>query len=59
MQYEVVEERGDWVVRREGAELARFSDQNTALADVSRRLREVEPDAPARLSVRYERRRAG
>lgn len=57
MRYEVVEERDEWVVRSEGCELARFRDQDSALGDVAQRLRSADPDAPSRLSVRYERRR--
>jgi len=61
MRYEVVEERDEWIVRREGCELARFRDQEKALNDVAKRLRaaaDASSDEPARLSVRYERRNA-
>ena len=59
MRYEVVEERDEWIVRREGCELARFRDQEQALNDVTRRLRAASAsptDETARLSVRFERR---
>jgi hypothetical protein len=58
MRYEVVEDQHEWVVRQEGSELARFSDQDAALQDVSRRMREGDSSASASLSVRYERRTA-
>jgi hypothetical protein len=54
MRYEVVEDLGEWVVRREGAELARYPDQDAALHDVADRLRDADSSAPASLSVRYQ-----
>ena len=35
MRYEVIEDAGEWIVRREGRELARFGDQDAALHDVA------------------------
>jgi hypothetical protein len=34
MKFEVVESTGEWIVRRDGVEIARFRDQLEALADV-------------------------
>jgi hypothetical protein len=56
MRYEVVEDADDWVVRSEGAELARYGDQDSALHDVAERLREADASAPASISVRYRSR---
>lgn len=58
MHFEVVEEADAWVVRSEGRELGRFSDQEQALHDVADRLREADASAPAGLSVRYQTRAA-
>lgn len=58
MRYEVVEDQDEWIVRREGAELARFADQDTALNDVAARLKDADVDGAARLSVRYQARTA-
>jgi hypothetical protein len=54
MRYEVVEETGEWIVRSEGFELARFTDQDAALQDVATRLRGADGSTPASLSVRYQ-----
>ena len=54
MRYEVVEDLGEWIVRSDGAELARFADQDSALHDVADRLREADGSTPASLSVRYQ-----
>lgn len=56
MRYEVVEDTGVWIVRSDGRELARFADQDTALQDVARRLRDADASAPASISVRYQAR---
>jgi hypothetical protein len=56
MRYEVVEDTGEWIVRSDGCELARYADQDTALNDVAERLREADASAPASLSVRYQSR---
>jgi hypothetical protein len=58
MRYEVIEDQDEWIVRREGCELARFGDQDTALNDVAARLKEADGPGPARLSVRYQTRTA-
>lgn len=54
MRYEVVEDTGEWIVRSEGSELARFTDQDAALHDVASRLRDADNSKPASLSVRYQ-----
>jgi hypothetical protein len=57
MKFEVIETSGEWIVRRDGVELARYSDQPEALADVGERLRDAgETDASYSLAMRYERR---
>jgi hypothetical protein len=56
MRFEVVEEADEWVVRSEGCELARFSNQEAALHDVADRLRNVDAREPAKLSVRFRAR---
>jgi len=56
MKFEVVETGGEWVVSREGEELARFAEQDQALNDVAGRLRGADADQPTTLSMRYERR---
>jgi hypothetical protein len=57
MKFEVIESLGEWIVRRDGVELARFGDQLEALADIAERLRDRD-DAPASysLAMRYEAR---
>ena len=44
MKYEVIEADGEWIVRGDGGELARFAQQNDALADVAARMRDADPD---------------
>ena len=56
MRYEVVEEQGEWIVRSEGCEVARFHGQDAALSDVAQRLRAADQATPASVSVSYERR---
>ncbi|HZZ35880.1 MAG TPA: hypothetical protein VFE03_09155 [Caulobacteraceae bacterium] len=58
MRYEVVEDTGEWIVRSDGCELARYRDQDTALNDVAQRLRDADASEPASLSVRYQSRSA-
>jgi hypothetical protein len=58
MKYEVIETGGEWVVRREGLEVARFAAQDEALTHVGDQLRAADGDGPASLAVRYERRSA-
>ena len=38
MKFEVVEDPGAWIVRRDGEEVARFGDQDQALAEAARRM---------------------
>jgi hypothetical protein len=57
MKFEVIETSGEWIVRRDGVELARYGDQLEALADIGERLREAgEADASYSLAMRYEHR---
>jgi hypothetical protein len=57
MKYEVVETLGEWVVRRDGVELARFGEQLAALTDVAERLSEPEEvKGSYSLAVRYQAR---
>lgn len=56
MKFEVVECGGEWLVVREGEELARFAEQDQALGHVADHLRHSDPAAGASLAVRYERR---
>lgn len=56
MKFEVLESCGEWIVSREGQEVARFPGQDEALNDVAGRLREVDAEQSATLSMRYERR---
>ena len=58
MRYEVVEDTGEWIVRSNGRELARFGDQDAALHDVALRLRDADASEPASISVRYQARSA-
>jgi hypothetical protein len=57
MKYEVLEGSGEWIVQCDGAEEARFAEQDDALAYVAERLR--DPDrAPGSysLTMRYQAR---
>jgi hypothetical protein len=55
MKFEVLEQRGEWIVRRNGAELARFPQQPAALEDVSARLLALKGLVKrASLGMRYE-----
>ncbi|WP_293376898.1 hypothetical protein [Phenylobacterium sp.] len=55
MKFEVLEDTDAWIVRRDGVELARFDDQDQALADVAQRLRgPARPDLSYSLAVRYQ-----
>jgi hypothetical protein len=56
MRYEVVENYGEWIVRRGGQEVARFDNQEKALNEVAARLREADATQTAALSVRYQMR---
>ena len=55
MKFEVVENCGAWIVRRDGVEVARFMEQDGALTDVGERLRTLEVAGRAvSLAMRYE-----
>jgi hypothetical protein len=55
MKYEVLEDSGAWIVRRDGVEVARFAQQDDALADVAERLRETPTDVESySLTMRYQ-----
>ena len=54
MRFEIVEQAGEWIVRQEGAELARFDAQAKALQDVAVRMRDADRTKPAALVLRYE-----
>jgi len=57
MKFEVVQQGGAWIVRRDGVEVGRHAEQAYALNDVSERLRAVEPaEGAVSLSMRYEAR---
>ena len=59
MKFEVVEQRGAWIVRCDGVEKARFAEQQRALTDVSERLRSLGRNSSAvSLAIRYEPRDA-
>ena len=54
MKYEVVESPEEWIVSREGIELARFDEQVQALDNIAERLRTAETiEGSISLSVRY------
>jgi hypothetical protein len=56
MKFEVVESTGEWIVRHRNVEVARFSQQASALHEVSRRMRDAEVgDDGASLAVRFQR----
>ncbi len=60
MKFEVVEQGGAWIVRRDGVGLGRYAEQAYALTDVSERLRALEPAGGAvSLAMRYEARDQG
>jgi hypothetical protein len=57
MKFEVIESLGEWIVRRDGAELARHGDQLEALADVAERLRDSHEETGSySLAMRYQAR---
>jgi hypothetical protein len=57
MKFEIIEHLGEWIVRRDGVELARFGEQLAALADITERLRDADEDqASYSLAMRYEAR---
>ena len=55
MKFEVIETGGEWIVRRDGVELARHRDQIEALSDIAERLRGAgEGEISYSLAMRYE-----
>jgi hypothetical protein len=57
MKFEVVENLGEWIVRRDGVELARHRDQLEALADVTEHLQGAqEVPGSYSLAMRYQAR---
>ena len=55
MKFEVIESLGEWIVRRNGVEIARFSAQLDALGDVAERLRDShEGSGIYSLAMRYQ-----
>jgi len=57
MKYAVVEAAGEWIVQREGLELARFRDQIEALTHVADLLRDGgQADGSYSLAMRYQAR---
>jgi hypothetical protein len=57
MKYEVLEESGVWVVQLDGVEIARFAEQDDALADVAERLKGHDAgDGSYSLTMRYQAR---
>jgi hypothetical protein len=55
MKFEVVQQGGAWIVRRDGVEVGRHAEQTRALQDVSERLRAVErSEGAVSLAMRYE-----
>ena len=54
MKFEVIESRDEWIVCRDGVELARFADQLEAMADVTNRLAGADKvEGSYSLAVRY------
>jgi hypothetical protein len=45
--YEVVEAAGEWIVRRQGAEIARYAAQEAALRAVAEQMRQDRPERGA------------
>ena len=57
MKFEVIECRGEWIVQRDGEEMARFDEQLEALNDVAERLRDAdEAHDSYSLAMRYQAR---
>lgn len=55
MKYEVLEDAGAWIVQRDGVEVARFAEQDDALADIAERLREKPAVSGSySLTMRYQ-----
>ena len=58
MRYEVIQDQDEWIVRSDEGELARFADQDAALADVAARLKSADGATASSLTVRYQTRAA-
>jgi hypothetical protein len=59
MKFELVEDLEQWIVRRDGVELARYGNQLEALADVTERLQRAgEVEGSHSLAMRYRPRTA-
>jgi hypothetical protein len=59
MKFEVLEDDGGWIVRRDGVEVARHREQEDALSDIAERLRgdrQDDPDLSYSLAMRYQAR---
>jgi hypothetical protein len=58
MKFEVIESLGEWIVRQDGVELARFGEQLEALNDIAERLSDTEesPACSYSLAMRYQAR---
>lgn len=57
MNYEVSEDAGGWVVRHQGADVARFTEQDDALAYVAEQLKARETQSGSySLTMRYQAR---
>ena len=57
MKFEVVEDDGGWIVRRDGVEVARHPEQEQALGDIAERLRDdrhADADLSYSLAMRYQ-----
>jgi hypothetical protein len=55
MKFEVVENDEEWIVRRDGVDVARFRDQDQALSDIAQRLRDGgDGELSYSLGVRYQ-----
>lgn len=55
MKFEIVEDTEAWIVLCDGREVARFLEQDQALADIATRLKaQPEVDACFSLAMRYK-----
>lgn len=59
MQYAVVEQSGEWVVRHGGAEVARFHCQTAALEEVTRLITLAGGTGAASLALSFQAKDAG
>jgi len=51
--FEIGETAGEWVVRQEGREVARFHAEEHAMLAVSERMRDHAGDEPVAFSIRF------